>query len=186
MTIKELHAAIKEQTIEVNKRLVEYYEAGGNDKLVNKEIQYLRDVTGTSNRSSFISMRTHRKRKAELEAQLSELRYFNEWDIFTPRGMAERTRREQQAWRSYKRNTGSRLQFDTWRKMVTIMGTIGKDIFNQFGGSYSNVIEEAVRKGRKPGEVINTLQQVVKDNEGKGKSTTDYLDDLIQRLDITV
>lgn len=186
MTVKELHDAIRQQTQEVNKRLIEYYEAGGTDKLVNKEIDYLKSVTGTSGRSSYISMRTHRKKKAELELQLSELRYFNEWDIFTPRGQAERTRREQQAWRAYKRNSGSRLQFDTWRKMVTIMGTIGKDIFNQFGGSYSNVIEEAVRKGRKPGEIINTLKDVVKDNEGKGKSTTDYMDDLISRLDIKV
>lgn len=186
MTVKELHEAIRQQTQEVNKRLIEYYEAGGTDKLVNKEIDYLKSVTGTSGRSNYISMRTHRKKKAELELQLSELRYFNEWDIFTPRGQAERTRREQQAWRAYKRNSGSRLQFDTWRKMVTIMGTIGKDIFNQFGGSYSNVIEEAVRKGRKPGEIINTLKDVVKDNEGKGKSTTDYMDDLISRLDIKV
>lgn len=186
MTIKELHAAIKEQTMEVNRRLVEYYEAGGNDKLVNKEIQYLRDVTGTSNRSSYISMRTHRKNKAELEAQLSELRYFNEWDIFTPRGMAERTRKEQQAWRSYKRNTGSRLQFDTWRKMVTVMGTIGHDMLKEFGGSYNNVVEEATKKGKKPGEIIRAMEEVIKENSKSGKNYNDYFDDLVRKLDLKV
>lgn len=186
MTVKELHEAIREQTQEVNKRLIEYYEAGGTDKLVNKEIDYLKSVTGTSGRSSYISMRTHRKNKAELELQLAELRYFNEWDIFTPRGQAERTRREQQAWRAYKRNSGSRLRYDTWRKLVNIVGTVGKDIFQQFGSSNAMDSLEKVVNKRRPGEIINALKDVVEENKGKQKNTEQYLDDLIAKLDIKV
>ena len=67
MTIQELRKAIKRQTEVINERLIEYYEADGTDKLVNKEIEYLKTVTGTSSRKVYLSMNTHRKNKAELE-----------------------------------------------------------------------------------------------------------------------
>jgi len=186
MTVKELHAAIKEATQSINQRLIEYYESGTPNKLVDKEIAYLKTVTGTSERRPYLAMRTHRKNKAELQAQLSELQYFNEWDVFTPEGRRQRKQRELRAWRSYKRNSGSSLHYETWRKMVNIIGTIGKDILQQFGGSYGNKIEEAVRKGRKPGAIVRAMKEVVNENKGAGKSDTDYLDDLIKKLDLTV
>ena len=184
MTIPELRKAIKRQTEVINERLIEYYEADGTDKLVNKEIEYLKTVTGTSNRKVYLSMNTHRKNKAELELQLAELRYFNEWDIFTPQGMAERTQREKKAWRSYKRNSGSRLQFETYRRMVNIMGTIGYDMLKQFGGSYSDAVEEAVKKGRKPGAIKEAMEKIIAKNKNKQLSDRDYFDQLVAELDI--
>jgi len=186
MTVKELHATIKEATMSINQRLVEYYETGTPNKLVDKEIAYLKAVTGTSERRPYLAMRTHRKNKAELQAQLSELQYFNEWDVFTPEGRRQRNQRELRAWRSYKRNSGSNLHYETWRKMVNIIGTIGKDILQQFGGSYGNKIEEAVRKGRKPGEVIKAVRESVEEHHSKGHNYEDYLDTLIKKLDLTV
>lgn len=188
MTVKELHAAIREQTMAINARLVEYYEHGATDKLVNKELAYLRNVTGTSEKSQYIAMRTHRKTKDELELQLQELRYFEGWDIFTPKGHAERVNRERRAYRSYKRSTGSTLQYQTYKTIVNILGTAGEDLLKQFGNSFDtvNVIDEAVRKGKKSGTIMKALRRVVKENEGQQKSTTDYINDLRNMLDLTL
>ena len=99
MKVKELQEAIRQQTMAINERLVEYYEKGAPDKLVNKEITYLKEITGTSQKSNYISMRTHRKTKMELEMQLNELRYFENWDIFTPKGQMERSRSSMKSYR---------------------------------------------------------------------------------------
>lgn len=187
MTIKELHAAIKAQTMDINKRLVEYYEAGTKNKLVEKEIEFLKEVSGTSQKSSYISMRTHRKNKAELELQLQELRYFGEWDIFTPGGQAERTSRELRAYRSYKKNHKSNLSYESYRRMVNILGTAGEDVLKQFGNSddKAGAVEEAVRKGKKSGTIMKTLRKVYDKNKGAQKSSQDYIDDLRAELDLT-
>ena len=188
MTVKELHAAIKSQTMAINERLVEYYEHGATDKLVNKELAFLKEITGTSEKSNYIAMRTHRKTKAELELQLQELRYFESWDIFTPAGQAERTDRERRAYRSYKKNVGSGIKYETYRRIVNIMGTAGEDLLKQFGNSFDtvNVVEEAVRKGKKSGTIMKALKTVVEQNQGQSKSTTDYIDDLRNMLDLTL
>lgn len=179
MTVKELREAIKMQTMAINERLVEYYEQGAPDKLVNKEIEYLKEITGTAKKNNYISMRSHRKNKMELELQLNELRYFENWDIFTPQGQMERSKSAMKSYRSYKRNHGN-LSYENWRRTVTVLGTVGADIFNQFGGSNDTqaAVEDAVRKGRSPGEIIRAMQHVIKDNEGSMKSTQDYADDL--------
>ena len=185
MTVKELHEAIRDQTMAINQRLIEYYEKGAPDKLVNKEIEYLKEITGTSKRSSYISMRTHRKNKVELEMQLNELRYFENWDIFTPHGQMERSKASLKSYRTYKKNHGY-ISYEDWRRTVSILGTVGADIFNQFGGSNDtqSAVEDAVRKGKSAGEIIRTMQDVIKDNEGSMKNTQDYADDLRARLNL--
>lgn len=185
MKVKELQEAIRQQTMAINERLVEYYDKGATDKLVNKEIEYLKEITGTSQKSNYISMRTHRKTKMELEMQLNELRYFENWDIFTPKGQMERSKSSMRSYRTYKRNHGN-LSYENWRRTVTVLGTVGADIFNQFGGSNDTqaAVEDAVRKGKSAGEIIKAMQKVIKENEGSMKSTQDYADDLRALLNL--
>ena len=193
MKIKELHEAIRQQTMAINERLVEYYEKGAPDKLVNKEIEYLKKITGTSQKSSYISMRTHRKNKMELELQLNELRYFENWDIFTPGGQTERSKASQRAYQSFKRNAHRYISYEDYRRVVNVMGTAGREVMNLFGGDSDTreIVETAIRKGKSGGEILKAMQEVInnnkkvsEENNGSLKSTQDYADDLRALLNL--
>lgn len=179
MTVKELQQAIREQTMEINQRLIEYHEQGIVDPLVNKEISYLKELIGQSQKSPYLAMNTHKKNKTELQLQLNELRYFEAWDIFTPQGRTQRGQREIKAWRSYKQNYGN-ISFESWRRFGNIMGSAGADVINQFGGSNDTLttVNEAVKAGKSGKQILEAMDEVVRQNKGSGKSTEDYIDDL--------
>ena len=178
MTIKELRAQIREETMNINRRLVEYYEDGKRTKILDREIEYLKDISGTSAGKSFLSMNTHRKNKAALTAQLSQLRQFLKWDIYTPSAKREKEATARRAYKTYKRNTGTRMKFKTYNKAVTIVGSLGQKIVEIFGSDQViDMVTEAIRSGRKPGEIIDAFEKVIKSNKGKAKSPEDYIDD---------
>lgn len=178
MTIKELRAQIRQVTMDINKRLVEYYEDGKRVKVLDREIDYLKDISGTSAGKTFLSMNTHRKNKAALTAQLSQLRQFEKWDIYTPTARREKEATARRAYKTYKRNTGTRMKFKTYNKAVTIVGALGQKIVEIFGSDQViEMVTEALRSGRKPGEIIDAFEKVIKANKGKAKSPEDYIDD---------
>ena len=188
-TVKELQQMIREQTMDINRRLNTYYESKEQSKTMEREIAFLKDITGTSPRKDYLAMNTHSKSKAELELQLTELRHFAEWDIETPGGKYERSQKELAAWRAYKRNHKSGLSFNSWRKSVAIMGSIDSSIIKYFGGDTNTpaeIVEEAVRKGRKSGDIMKAMEEVMEENAGSGKSAEDYADDLRSKLNLTI
>lgn len=177
-TIKELREEVKRVTMEVNRRLVDYYEEGKNVKILDKEIEYLKGISGTSSRKTFLSMNTHRKNKAGLMAQLSQLRQFLQWDRYTPAARAETADRARRAYKSYKRNTGSRMKFKTYNKAVTIAGSLGQKIIEIFGSDQViEMITDAIRSRKSPQKIIESFEKVLKQNKGKAKSPEDYIDD---------
>lgn len=177
-TIKELRQEVKRLTMEVNQRLIEYYEDGKRVKVLDKEIDYLKQISGTSSRKSFLSMNTHRKNKAGLVAQMSQLKQFLKWDIYTPEAKRTKEKSARRAYKTYKRNTGTRMKFKTYNKAVTIAGSLGQKIVEIFGSDQViDMITEALRSHRKPGDIINAFEKVLKENRGKAKSPEDYIDD---------
>ena len=188
-TVKELQQMIREQTMDINRRLNTYYESKEQSKQIKREIEYLKEITGTSPRKDYLAMNTHSKSKADLELQLTELRHFAEWDIETPGGKYERSQKELAAWRAYKRNHASGLSFNSWRKSVAIMGSIDSSIIKWFGGDTNSaieIVEDAVRKGRKTGDIMKAMQEVIEENSYAGKDPEDYADDLRSKLNLTV
>ena len=114
MTIKELRAQIRQATMDINRRLVSYYEDGKQTKILDREIDYLKSITGTAQGKAFLSMNTHRKNKAALATQLSQLNQFKEWDIYTPEAKRIKAESRRNAYASYKRHTGSKIHFKTF------------------------------------------------------------------------
>lgn len=177
MTVKELRAQIRAATMDINQRLSEYYEGGKGYKAVDREIKFLKQTTGTSQGKAFLSMNTHRKNKAALQAQLESLKQFQRWDVYTPTAKKAVEKKARASWKTYKRNTGSRMQFRTYKKAVTIMGAIGDKIYQFFGSDQPmEMLEEAFRNGKKPAQIIKAFEQVIKEYNGKQKSTEDYVD----------
>ena len=184
-TIKELRAQIKQETMNVNQRLVEYLDTGKRYKIVDKEIEWLKQTTGTASNKAFLSMNTHRKNKAELELQLSSLKQFQQWDIYTPYAKRENQTAARRAYQTYKRNTGSRIKFKTYNKAVTILGALSSKIgglLSQISEDVKEQIETVMAKKRSPKQIISAWEQVMAENKNQGKSPEDYLDDVQAKL----
>lgn len=184
MTVKELRKAIKEQTSEVNKRLSAYYESGSKSGLVEKQIGYLREVSGTSSKSAFIAGRASAKNKAQLQAQLYELESFLKHDLLTPAGLKAQEERDKRAYRSFKKNRATNISYENWRKLVTIFGATSDKLLNQYGGSNETqtAILKAIKSGRSTTEIIKVLEQTEKANRKKGYNPQQYLQDFEKAL----
>lgn len=185
MTKNELNKLIRDETNKLNKKLNEYYENGTPNTLFEKELNYVREVTGTSGKSKYIAMRLSGKTKAQLYAQLQELKFVGEWDTATPQGIRERAEKEEKAYRRFKRTTGTNIQFETWRKMINIFGSVGSEIMGNFGDSdVIKTVISAVKKGTSAKDIIKAMQNVTENNKSAGKTSVDYVQDLARELGI--
>ena len=73
MTVRELKAYIKENTISVNKALESYYESGEDISTVNKQISKLKQLSGISKKDNrYIIANFSGKNKVELVRQARE------------------------------------------------------------------------------------------------------------------
>ena len=175
MTVKELRAQIRQETMDINRRLISYYEDGKRTKILDREIDYLKSITGTAEGKTYISMNTHRKNKAALSAQLSQLRQFKEWDIYTPEAKRIKAESRRNAYAAYKRHTGSRIHFKTFNRAITIAGSINQKMFDIY--QIMDMVTVALSKKKDPKEIVKAFEKVVKQNKKKGKTPDDYVDD---------
>lgn len=179
MTIKELYKEIKYQTSLVNKRLNEYYETGKRSKILDREISELRRFTETSNKSPYIAMRLHQKNKQQLTAQLSALKQFQEWDVYTPTAKRESEIKARQAYKTFKRNHDTRMRFKTYKRAVNIIGSLSDAIINSFDSNQlMENIETAFREGYKVRDIYTALEQTMKELEGTGAIQGDTYSDM--------
>lgn len=178
MTIKELYAAIKRETMNVNARLVSYYEDGKKSKLVDKEINILKQVSGTATRKPYLSLNLHRKNKTQLMAQLNFLRDFQKWDVVTPEGRRLEKERARQSYRSYKSTRpGKHIKFKTYRRAVTILGSMSAAMITSFNSEQIlEAVEYAFKEGKSVDEIIQTFDRVYNESKGKGFTSEDYID----------
>ena len=183
-TIKELYKAIKEETMNVNKRLVSYYEDGDRSKLVDKEIAILKDVSGTSQKRPYLSLNLHRKNKNQLIAQLNFLRDFQSWDILTPEGRRIENERAYRAYKSFKENRPNKnLKFKTYRRAVTILGSLSSRIIDNFNSNQIiEAVEVAFQKGRKVKDIIQTFEKVDAEFKKKAHDPEDYIDEWYRQM----
>ena len=185
MTIKELYAAIKQETMNVNRRLIDYYEEGKPVKLLEKEIKVLKDVSGTADSKRYLSLNLHRKNKNQLTAQLNFLKQFQQWDKYTPEAKREAEAKARRAYKTFKRNYGSRMKFKTYKRAVTIIGSLSDRIINSFDSKQlMPAIEYAFNKGKKQAEMFKAFEQVLDEFEDSGKTSEDYIDRWYQILNL--
>lgn len=183
-TVKELRDMIETKTNEVNKMIADYRISGKENALVEKEIDYLRAVTNTADKALGVKPRNSRSRKAELLAQLYELEQASKLNELSASSLNVQKERDKRAYRSFKKNFKTNVDYETWRKLVTVYGAGGSRMLNLFGGSNEtqNTIITATKKGKKTIDILQAMQDVTKDFKGKEKSTDDYYKELERRL----
>ena len=186
MTIKELYAAIKRETMNVNARLISYYEDGKKSKLVDKEINILKQVSGTAKRKPYLSLNLHRKNKTQLTAQLNFLRDFQKWDKMTPEGRRIEEERARRSYQSYKQDrTGVNIKFKTYRRAVTILGSMSAAMITSFNSEQIlEAVEYAFQQGKSVDTIIQTFDRVFNENKGKGMTSEDYIDEWYRQMNL--
>lgn len=177
MTIKELYKEIKTATMEVNKRLVEYYESDKRKKIVDKEIAILKDISGTSEKSSYLAMRLHHKNKNQLIAQLNYLKNFQQWDIYTPMAKREREAKTRARYESFNSNSTVKMSYIEYKRVTNIVGSLASNIIDSFGSNNINeMLDYVYRKKLSFSDAIKAMEQVMREYNDEGKYSEDYVD----------
>lgn len=186
MTIKELYAAIKRETMNVNARLVSYYEDGKKSKLVDKEINILKQVSGTATRKPYLSLNLHRKNKTQLIAQLNFLQDFQMWDKLTPEGKRVEKERARQSYRTYLENRPNKhIKFKTYRRAVTILGSMSASMISSFNSEQIlEAVEVAYKEGCTVDKMIQTFDKVYNEFKNKSNTPEDYIDEWYRQMNL--
>ena len=166
MTVKELKAYIKENTISVNKSIESYYESGQNIATVNKQISKLRQLSGISKRNNNLIIANFRgKRKIDLLRQARELTYFSNWDIDTPTGIAKASEKELKAYETFSsRPEFQDIDFYEWRSLVEAFGAFG-DKLNSYGYEHGNIAHaySQIPKDERKVDIFKAMQDSMKE-----------------------
>ena len=164
MTIKELKAYIKENTISVNKALESYYESGEDISTVNKQISKLKQLSGISKKDNrYIIANFRGKKKVELVRQARELTYFSNWDIDTPLGIEQASERERKAYEEFSsKKEFKNIEYDEWRGLVEAFGALG-DKLNSYGYEHGNIahLYSNIPKDERKVDIFKAMQDSV-------------------------
>ena len=202
-TRKELMEMIREDTTELNKRVVEYRQSNVSFKDVENNIAKIKEISGSKSGRQLINVdgkKRYReveigvgnitsKSKSELILQARELHSFLQWDISTPEGQRQWEAREKKEWETFNKNFSEYgLTKNEWRDLVEVFGAVGESILNQFGsGQGSNASGSIVREFKNASQsgrtnLVKEMREVLKENKGTGATEEDNLDLLRQKL----
>ena len=167
MTVRELKAYIKENTVSVNKALESYYESGQNIATVNKQISKLRQLSGISKKNNNLIIANFRdKRKIDLIRQARELTYFSNWDIDTPSGIERASEKELKAYETFSsRPEFQNIDFDEWHSLVEAFGAFG-DKLNSYGYEQGNIAHaySQIPKDERKVDIFKAMQDSMKNS----------------------
>ena len=167
MTVRELKAYIKENTIRVNKALESYYESRQDIATVNKQISKLKQLSGISKKDNrYIIANFSGKNKVELVRQARELTYFSNWDIDTPSGIERASEKELKAYETFSsRPEFQDIDFYEWRSLVEAFGAFG-DKLNSYGYEHGNIAHaySQIPKDERKVDIFKAMQDSVDDS----------------------
>lgn len=167
MTRKAIESEIRKKTHIVNERLKQFYNEGNENIMVSSEINKLQSIAGKGRGKNKIGLGLRKKTKQELVRQLRELKYFEQWDIYTEEGQRSLEARERKAWESfYKDNPG--FTYQEWRNLVETFGSISESVLQQFGST--NIVE--AYKDAENGKKINLLKYITNISRDKSMQGT--------------
>lgn len=125
---------IRTLTPQVNQRIVEANESGNRAPQVDAMIERLQKYGGTNKRfgEDVIGLGFSGKTKSRLKRQYQELKRVLRIDVWTPQGIAEYEKNEQDTYESFAKSHKGWSK-DKWRDFVQMMGTVSSEMLREFG-----------------------------------------------------
>lgn len=178
--INELRSEVRELKEAVRYRERAYKLTGIRDPLYEKELAYLKGIT-----------RGRQSTKKDLELYKQEAEFFLDWDISSPVGLKQASKREHKAYTSFKKNTGINLSYQDWRHLVTMMGTLGSDVLEKFGygegksatGALAETFQGAKKQGREA-DFLHAMLDTMRESKGAGMTQSELISSLNRRLGV--
>lgn len=186
MKVKELKAEIRKLTVEVNTRIAEIKSSGEKvDSLFNKVVNRLKKYSGVNKgyKGGEIGLGLN-KSKGELESQLQELEAFKRKEWFSSTARKELQGKYKKAYETFANRYGDVTE-EEWEYFATHIDDLKnylKDFgYEDMGNSIARIYGEATSWGKWTlGDIVKS---VGKSNLGQGKTSEDFIDALIEKLE---
>lgn len=184
-TTRELRAYIKEETQNLNYRLIDYYASETNpNPVVDALKERLQKLgTGKVDKEKHIGLGLTYKTKAELLQQARVLHEAAQVDIYTPQGRKKYSAKETQAYKTFKRNRPAlkNMTKAEYHDLVEAFGALGSHVLEQFGYEELAQIYHS-SKSKKRIDLVSTVKKVQKESAGKGWTTEQLIDEVRKEM----
>lgn len=184
-TTRELRAYIREETQNLNYRLIDYYESETNpNPVVDALKERLQKLgTGKTGKEKPIGLGLTYKSKSELLQQARALREAAQVDIYTPAGLREYERKEEQQYNTFIKNRPALagMSIDEYHDLVEAFGALGSHVLEEFGYEELAQIYHSASADKKI-DLVSTVKEVQKESRGQHWQQTDLIDSLRQKM----
>ena len=203
-TRNDYREAVSKYTERVNLRLYEYRQSGKKSRVVEEDIKRLQlfgAKPSPTRRSETIGKGIRGKSKARLKRQYEELKRVYDKDYFTPEGRRKRKKKRKDSWKAFKENHPD-WNKSKWQTFVDTFGNISDTIKSQFGYEVTQTgHNQQQKRGKKRRKISNQdlidafevayeknvdllkiMEEVLKENKGKGLTQKKAVDKLLKKL----
>ena len=188
-TTRELRAYIREETENMNRRLIEYYASETNPNPVVNQLKMRLLELGTGAKENKpveiqkIGLGLTNKTKSELLQQARALHEAINVDIYTPQGIRDYDEKEKQQYETFIKNRPALagMSLDEYHDLVEAFGALGTHVLEEFGYEELAQIYYST-KGVKKLDLVEAVKDIKRETKGEGLDQTQLIDKLRERM----
>lgn len=188
-TTRELRAYIREETENMNRRLIEYYASETNPNPVVNQLKMRLLELGSGAKENKpveiqkIGLGLTNKTKSELLQQARALHEAINVDIYTPQGIRDYDEKEKQQYETFIKNRPALagMSLDEYHDLVEAFGALGTHVLEEFGYEELAQIYYST-KGVKKLDLVEAVKDIKRETKGEGLDQTQLIDKLRERM----
>ena len=188
-TTRELRAYIREETANMNRRLIEYYASSTDPNPVVSQLKERLLALGTGVKENKpieiqpIGLGLTNKTKSELLQQARALHEAINVDIYTPQGLREYGEKERQQYETFIKNRPALagMSLEEYHDLVEAFGALGTHVLEEFGYEELAQIYYST-KGVKKLDLVEAVKDIKRETKGEGLDQTQLIDILRERM----
>ena len=188
-TTRELRAYIREETENMNRRLIEYYASETNPNPVVNQLKMRLLELGSGAKENKpveiqkIGLGLTNKTKPELLQQARALHEAINVDIYTPQGIRDYDEKEKQQYETFIKNRPALagMSLDEYHDLVEAFGALGTHVLEEFGYEELAQIYYST-KGVKKLDLVEAVKDIKRETKGEGLDQTQLIDKLRERM----
>lgn len=188
-TTRELRAYIREETANMNRRLIEYYASSTDPNPVVSQLKERLLALGTGVKENKpievqpIGLGLTYKTKSELLQQARALHEAINVDIYTPQGLREYGEKERLQYETFIKNRPALagMSLEEYHDLVEAFGALGTHVLEEFGYEELAQIYYSTN-GVKKLNLVEAVKDIKRETMGEGLDQTQLIDILRERM----
>ena len=161
---------------------IESYE--GSDPVTNKQIEYMKNITGTTKKGYLSSSQAIKGNKSELTLRYRELNQFLKWDTESELAKVIFDQKTEKAYKSFTKDRFPDMSREDYDTLMSIFDAMETDLRNYGSEQIINFYDE-FKDDIRSGEInlVSLAHDVIKENKGTGATVQDYVKELRRKLE---